>query len=119
MRGPVAVPRRSRHVRVGTDGRGDIEVPYAGTFFRRLRGLLFGGDELILNPCSSVHGFGMRTALDVAYINSDGRVIDVATLTPWSAHRPRRNSKVVWEAPLGRFEQLGIVPGVQLRFAHV
>lgn len=118
MREPVGVPGRRREVQVFAEGRETQLVPYAGTYVRRLIGLLFGGSELLLDPCSSVHGFGMRASIDVAYINRDGQVIDVSTLKPWRAHARRPQATVAWEAPPGRFQQMGIVPGTQLRFAE-
>ncbi|WP_300343843.1 DUF192 domain-containing protein [Nesterenkonia sp.] len=110
------VPGRVRSVRISSENIGTVEVPQAGTYLRRLRGLLFGGEQLLLRPCSSVHGIGMRRSLDVAYIAGDGTVLDVAALKPWRAHRPRRGAKAAWEAPEGTFAQLGLTPGALLRF---
>lgn len=111
------MPRRSRHVQVIADNVFAGQVPYAGTYLKRLRGLLFGGEQVILDPCSSVHGFGMRKSLDVAYIGTDGTVIDVSVLRPWRAHKPRKGAAAAWEAPQGHFTEIGILPGSRLRFA--
>ncbi|WP_120002928.1 DUF192 domain-containing protein [Nesterenkonia muleiensis] len=110
------LPKRARSVRISADDGLSVDVPHAGTFFRRLRGLLFGGDQLLLNPCASVHGIGLRRSLDVAYIAPDGKVLEVATIRPWAAHRPRRGAKVAWEAPAGKFSAMGIAAGTSLRF---
>lgn len=106
-------------MRVVSDRGTELDVPFAATYLRRLRGLLLGGDTLLLHPCNSVHGFGMRRALDVAYIDQYGTVLDVAQLRPWRAHRPRRGAVAAWEAPLGRLGQLGVERGSTLRFAAV
>lgn len=119
VRDLIKVPRRSRHVMVTADGIEAAPLPYAGTYLRRLRGLLLGGDELLLYPCNSVHGFGIRRALEVAYIDAEGVVIEVTELRSWRAHRPRRGARVAWEAPPGRFHNLGVVPGCTLKFAPV
>lgn len=111
------LPRRAKTVRITLEGGVDVEVPHAGTYFRRLRGLLFGGDQLLLNPCASVHGIGLRRSLDVAYIAPNGKVLDVAVIRPWRAHRPRRAAKVAWEAPAGQFSTMGITVGSNLGFS--
>lgn len=110
------VPHRSAELRVHTEGGGTVIVPYAGTYLRRLRGLLWGGDELLLQPCNSVHGFGMGKTLEVAYINSHGDVLEIVDLKPWRSHRPRRGARAAWEAPPGRFAELGVAVGMRLRF---
>lgn len=112
------LPRRARTVRV-TSARGwETEVPWAATYLRRLRGLLFGGDTLLLHPCSSVHGFGMRSALDVVYLDRHGTVLEVTRLRPWRAHGPRKTAVAAWEAPAGHFAQLPLEPGDVLRFTR-
>ena len=44
----------------------------------RMRGLLFrpGTDDLmVLMPCRDIHTFGMRYAIDVAFIDASGKVV--------------------------------------------
>lgn len=44
----------------------------------RLAGMLFTpetDDVMVLMPCHDIHTFGMRYALDVAFIDSQGRVV--------------------------------------------
>lgn len=57
-------------------------VPVAKGFRTRLRGLSGlerseAGPGLLIPRCSSVHTFGMRFALDVHFLDRDGRVIAV------------------------------------------
>lgn len=51
----------------------------ANTLCSRLRGLFgrngFDG-ELLLVPCNDVHTFGMSRAIDVAFVASDGAVLE-------------------------------------------
>ena len=55
-----------------------MKVEVACSVKSRLRGLL-GRDAfegvLLLVPCNDVHTFGMRRAIDVAFISSDGVVL--------------------------------------------
>lgn len=49
-------------------------------FLEKARGLLGTGPDaepVALVGCSSVHTFGMRYALDIAFVSRDGRVIRV------------------------------------------
>lgn len=55
-------------------------VRYANTFRTRLVGLLgrrsLGADEaLVIVPCHSVHTFFMRFAIDVAFLDRDGKLL--------------------------------------------
>ena len=56
------------------------KVVLANTFFSRLKGLmgkkaLDKGEGIIIKPCSSIHSFGMKMAIDVAFIDKDNQVI--------------------------------------------
>lgn len=57
-----------------------METIIACTLWQRLRGL-FGRDgftgELLLLPCDDVHTFGMRRAIDVAFLAGGGTVLEV------------------------------------------
>ena len=55
---------------VQTDGSvPDFAVRVCATFRERVRGLL-----VLIERCSSVHTFGMRYALDLAFVGRDGTV---------------------------------------------
>ena len=77
------------------DRHPDIDdFPAATTFRTRLRGLAWrdqadAGRGLMIPRCSSVHTFGMRFALDLYFLDAEGRVIAVRRWVP-----PRR---VVWK----------------------
>lgn len=83
----------------------------------RARGLLgrdgFDG-ALLIRGTRSVHTFGMRFAIDVAFLDDELRVTRVVTL------RPNRLSPVVWaarhvlEASAGSFHDWGLDVGQQL-----
>ncbi|NMC33590.1 MAG: DUF192 domain-containing protein [Veillonellaceae bacterium] len=60
----------------------------ADSFFSRLKGLLGtaelpDGEALLLRPCNNIHMFGMRYAIDVAFVTEAGEVLKtVAELAP-------------------------------------
>src|SRR3954453_23084002 len=67
-----------------------LEIPVATTHLSRLLGLALlprerAGPGLLIPLCSSVHTFGMRFALDVLFLDGDGRVIELRRGVP-----PRR-----------------------------
>jgi uncharacterized protein len=76
----VETPRRFRGLE-----RAELlgfEVPVATTGLSRLLGLAFlsserAGAGLLIRGCRSVHTFGMRFDLDVLFLDSEGRVLEV------------------------------------------
>jgi uncharacterized protein len=82
----------------------------ADGMFSRMRGLL-GAPEpqpaegLLLVPCSGVHMFGMRYALDVVFLDRDNRVVRLAPklrpqrMIPWVRHAHQ-----ALELPVGAIE---------------
>ncbi|MFP5406817.1 MAG: DUF192 domain-containing protein, partial [Gammaproteobacteria bacterium] len=54
------------------------------------------GQGLWLEPCRSVHSFGMRGAIDLLFVDDEQRVVDVrAFFAPWrTAKCPRARSTV-------------------------
>jgi uncharacterized membrane protein (UPF0127 family) len=69
------------------------KTPVAESFRSRLLGLAWrdralAGPGLLIQRCASVHTFGMRFALDIYFLDSDGTVIAVRRAVP-----PRR---VLW-----------------------
>ena len=68
-----------------------LQFIHAHTFWQRLGGLLVrprlqAGQALVLKPCSSVHTCFMRYAIDVVFVDGQGRVLKVIrNLKPWRA----------------------------------
>lgn len=68
--------------RIGNTTRNTLlvqDLRVANTFWSRLRGLLGtaslpAGQGLLITPCSSIHMFGMRYALDVIFLDRDFKV---------------------------------------------
>jgi uncharacterized protein len=64
-----------------------FDVPVATTRSARLLGMAFldrdeAGDGLLLPNCRCVHTFGMRFPLDLVFLDSGGRVIDLRRAVP-------------------------------------
>ena len=48
------------------------------------RGSLGTGEGIILKPCVQIHTFFMRFAIDVIFVDADGRVLHVVeNMKPW------------------------------------
>lgn len=92
-------------------------VRYADTFGKRLKGLLgrrrMAPDEaLVIVPCRSVHTFGMRFAIDVLFLDQNGRVVHlVHRLRPCRATPVVRAAHCVVELAAGRLAETGCRPG--------
>ena len=92
----------------------------ADTWWGRLRGLLGTsalpeGEGLILRPCSSVHMFGMRYALDVAFFDRDARVVATyPSLAPGRWTRVHRAAVAALELPAGTLSNAATLPGDRL-----
>jgi len=82
----------------------------ADPYWTRLVGLLGSprlepGEGLLITPCNSVHSFGMRYAIDVAYLSADGHVLRLApAMPPWRFHWPVKGAWAALELPAGTLE---------------
>ena len=83
----------------------------------RMRGLL-GRDgidgALLLRPAKSVHSFGMRFSIDVAFCDRDMVVLRTIALRPNRLSRPALRARCVIEAESGAFERWKLRPGDRL-----
>lgn len=60
------------------------------------------GEGLLLTPCRSVHMYGMRYPLDVAFLDAEGAVVAAyRRLAPGSRTHWHRNAVHVLELPAG------------------
>lgn len=84
---------------------------------RRARGLLGrdGIDGALLIPkCRSVHTFGMRFPIDVAFLDKEQRVVKVVTLGRSRMTAPVWSARSVVEAEAGSFREWGLRCGDEL-----
>lgn len=80
----------------------------------RMHGLL-GRDgidgALLLRPARSVHTFGMRFDIDVAFCDKDMAVVRTVSLRRSRITRPSWRGRCVIEAEMGAFERWKLRPG--------
>ena len=90
---------------------GTLRVWVADTPLARLLGLAFldrieGG--LLIPRCRSVHTFGMRFAIDLVFVDRDGRVLAVRESLPPRRFVRTRTGSAVLELPAGEARRLGL-----------
>lgn len=88
-----------------------IDVQRARGMWQRLKGLIGvrdwpAGRALLLKPCNSVHTAFMRFAIDVVFVDRQGRIARIATLPPWRAAACWR-ARAVLELAAGEAARLG------------
>jgi uncharacterized protein len=99
-------------------------VEVADTLWSRFMGLMFRrelrpGHGLAIRPCNSIHMFFMRFALDVVFVDADGRVVRVLdSIRPWRASSLVRGAKAAIELPAGTAARSVLVPGMVLRMVE-
>jgi uncharacterized membrane protein (UPF0127 family) len=105
-----------RYVRIQNLTRGVSLADRAGladTFWLRLRGLLgrpaLGeGEGLLITPCRAVHMKGMKYAIDVAFLDLQGRVVAaISELKPGAKSGWQRGAKHALELPAGVLRETG------------
>lgn len=89
----------------------------ADTFFARLVGLLNRsslkkGEALILTPSNSIHSFFMRFAIDVAFLDKSGKVIETfPSFKPFRISLVYFNASLTIELPEGVIQSTQTQPG--------
>ena len=109
---------KGRRTRCATPA-GVLEVRVAHSFVTRALGLLVGkplggGEGLLIAPCSSIHTFGMRYAIDVVFLDRRGCVLRVCAAVGAARMRIARHARGVLELRAGTAAGHGLVTGVQL-----
>jgi uncharacterized membrane protein (UPF0127 family) len=93
------------------------------TAWERMRGLLGRdglpqGQALLISPCNSIHMFFMRFAIDVLFLDKDGRIIQaIPRLRPWRATRVYLSARSVLELWAGALEETGTQLGDIVEFS--
>ena len=83
----------ARTRRLGLIGQSEIETP------------------LLIDCCKWIHTFGVKCSLDVAYLDSEFKVIKIQTIKPRRIALPVFGASHVLEAGAGTFENWGLVIG--------
>ncbi|WP_133912650.1 DUF192 domain-containing protein [Streptomyces sp. NBC_00582] len=106
----------------GAGDRARIPLEIAASYRARTRGLL-GRDAvegaMLLTPAGSVHTFGMRIPIDVAYLDRRLTVVAVRTMPPGRLGLPRLRSRHVLESAAGAMEGWGVRAGVRVEVVEV
>jgi uncharacterized membrane protein (UPF0127 family) len=102
---------------VRDDGEVLATLEIAASGHSRARGLL-GRDgiegALLLRPAKSVHTFGMRFPIDVAFVDKDLIVLRTVTMRRWRLGLPMLKAHGVIEAEAGAFGHWNLKVGDQL-----
>ena len=99
---------------------GRVEV--ADGFFDRFLGLMFRkrldeGCGLLLVPCSQIHTFSMKFAIDAVFLDKNNVILMIEKeMKPWRAGKNVAASAKVLELNAGEAEARGLVPGDRLDF---
>lgn len=101
----------------------DLEV--AETGWQRMRGLIgraagdfIDGKGLWILPCEGVHTIGMKFPIDVAYLDSNNRVLFIyQNLHPFRVGKIKTRAKSALELPSGMISKSRTEVGDLLRFS--
>jgi hypothetical protein len=74
------------------------------------------GAALVIDPCSSIHMFGMRFPIDVLYVDRQHRVVRLQQgIKPWRIGPLfTKGARYVVELPVGTIERTGTTVGDEL-----
>jgi len=104
------------------------EHDFANSFVSRLLGLMFKEDlqrGLILKlpksrsrKGSAIHMFFMRFPLDIVFIDSNKKVVDMISIEPWKTYTPLAPARYVIEMEKGTINKFNIEIGDELDFTY-
>jgi uncharacterized membrane protein (UPF0127 family) len=104
------------NLRITNTTRGSVlaeQCEQARSFLARGKGLmgrerLAPSDGMLIDPCSSIHTFFMRFAIDVVFINRAGRVVGLrAAMPPGRPYAGAWGARAVIELPAGTIAASG------------
>ena len=102
-----------------------LDVEQARGITARLKGLLGRssleeGHALVIEPCTSIHTFFMKFAIDVLFLNGGGLVVRaLGDLRPFRATRVYPSAALVVELPAGAVSRTSTREGDRLVFEDV
>jgi uncharacterized membrane protein (UPF0127 family) len=95
-----------------------IPLEIARSYRARRRGLLGRTaltGALLLTPANSIHTFGMRIPIDVAYLDRHLKVLSLHTMPRHRLGLPRPRARHVLEAEAGAMHTWGLRTGARVR----
>ncbi len=81
-----------------------MDVRFADTFFKRLKGLMFVKDfnYVLKFECNGIHTFFMKTNIDVILTDKNNNVLYIyQNVKPWKIILPKKNVAYTYEMPAG------------------
>lgn len=96
------------------------QIQVAANFFCRLRGLLFRkelkeGEGLLLSPCRQVHTFFMSFAIDVLFLDKQGKIVElIPEMLPGHISPLVKDGYQVLELPAGTVKLKELQKGEQI-----
>jgi len=115
-RGPLQARNLTRSSEVAARVR-RADRPWSRLLGLLGRASLPRNEGLLLTPCTSIHTFFMRFAIDVLYLNRNHVVVKVVqALRPFRLSACLRGGHSVLELPAGVIEASGTQAGDQLAF---
>jgi len=100
------------------------QVEEAFSFFKRLKGLMFrthmqSETAMLLAPCPQIHTCFMRFAIDVLFLDKQGKVVHVIeNMKPWRLSPIVRHASQTLEMPSGTL-QGRVKTGDQIIFKEI
>jgi uncharacterized membrane protein (UPF0127 family) len=99
------------------------QVVFARRYWERLKGLLgrkslTSGEGLLLYPCSAIHCFGMRFAIDAVFLDKNYRVVGLRENLRPGAMASVKSAKCVLELKAGEINKHQIKVGEQLTIVN-
>lgn len=98
------------------------KVEVADGFFGRFLGLMFRkhldpGCGLLLVPCSQIHTFSMKFAIDAVFLDRNNVILSIEKdMKPWRAGKSVAQSAKVLELNAGESDARGLAAGDRLDF---
>ena len=111
-----------RSVWLVSEGRVLAAARLATSRTDRRRGLIGESsisEPLVIEPCNWIHTVGMRTTIDVAYVDANNVIIGINTMKPWRVGPYTRKAVRVIEASAGSLERWNIGIGNTVEVRHV
>lgn len=68
-------------------------------------------NAMVITQCKWIHTIGVKTTLDIAYLDAGGAVIKTERVKPFRISAPVSRSKTVVEAGAGSFERWNLKVG--------
>lgn len=97
------------------------KIKPAFSFWTRLKGLLGSkgltdGEGLLLFPCSGIHCFGMRFAIDAIFLDGEGRVLQIREDLRSGAWAGHKGARYVLEISAGQVRKKMVEVGDIINF---